>query len=117
MQIHTHDPREGVLCWGGPMNGKVVPIQGTDYVIEFPMPSRPVRWDEEIPATVMMSRVRYDVEKFAVPWDSEHADEWRVLIYPENKETQKRQLEVFANFLIWLTNMLAGRGTGGGFKP
>ena len=99
-----------LLCWGGPQHGRVVGLPNDDSVMLFPVPrtlttARPL--DDRDPLSAVLPTVRYDVEKFG--WVTPHGEweTWRVLVYPENKDTQKRQLEVAANFVIWMAGPFA----------
>lgn len=100
----NHPTWRGVLCWGGPEHGRVVPIEGGNGYYVFPVRTRITRVPEDEDPRVMarLATVRYDLEKFG--WRNPNGDSemWRVLVYPENKDTQKKQLEVAANFVIWL---------------
>ena len=105
-QIVDHDPAEGVLCWGGPKNGKVVSVRRDQIrsVYRFPiMPRLSHRMAD--PADVFapaIQAVEYRVEKFAWAPDEHTGEWWYVLVYLENLDTQKRQLEAAANFVVWL---------------
>lgn len=106
-QVVEHRRSDGVLCWGGPLNGEVVPIPEGHTVWLFLMPTRYTGTliSEPIePTAPRCPTVRYDVERFQVRWSPARVEVWPVLVYPENKETQQRQLAVFANFLIWLAS-------------
>ena len=108
-RLNAHPPSAGVLCWGGPKHGAVVAIRGTAPVL-FSVPPKLTTarvLDGMDPLAAVLPTVRYDVEKFRWANPNGYLETWRVLVYSENSDTQKRQLEVTANFVLWMAGPFA----------
>lgn len=86
------------------MHGQVWAVERRGTFYDFPIPRRiaylPEGEDPE-PIDYAFGFVRYKFETFAIDWGP-YGEQWSVLIYGENYQTQMRQLKGVADWLLWL---------------
>lgn len=94
-----HDPKAGVLCWGGPEHERIVSIPGDRDVWLFPVERRltamSMMADPE-PMAPALGTVRYNLE-----WVGRDHEEWPVLLYPENIERLRKNLIGTLRLIEW----------------
>lgn len=86
-----------VLCWGGPKHGEVFSLPLEQQTWTFPLlhkPSYKVHSEADIQRIPLQSTVKYDMERvFYFPRGSvEMGREFRVLLYPENRQGHMTRL-------------------------
>lgn len=79
----------GMLCWGGPEHGRVVVVDASHYTWVFPIERRLTANSllRAEPTGLSIQTVTYDVERVRF-----RDAEWKVLVYPENKERHQDRL-------------------------
>lgn len=106
--IHEHEPREGVLVWGGPEHGRVVPYDRKTMargVVLFPVERRLAYMAPDVnPMAQAFGTVAYDVDRWAVPWDDGTAEMWFVLVYKENKARLLDNFTGTAKTVMWMAD-------------